>query len=347
MKKNYFVYVFAMLIMILGLSACSNHTRPYGSIDVDPRVAPITRNRYAVALPANYSQKNYKRLIVAVYFDTNKKMHNDAGLPLATVATSLETEIAKLKRFTIVSRQGGQKAILAEQRFQASGRTNEASRLRFDSGLNANYVLYCEVSGVREEYERVDHNELIYIVRLDYQLIDAETGEIVEADYTEGRARRTCVCLPSGRIIAGFDYRRGEIDPVNQAALNGLKLLGMRLGTTLPLGGQVVAVRGDRIKIDKGIAEGFASKQIVTVYTEDLGPKGGFGLGMDVPIAVAELTPSDHNSIGTIFAWNEEPYAQEIVAAFRNDPNFIMRQNVYVVSQGMPLPPEWDRNYKD
>ncbi len=341
MKQFYKVYQIVILIALtMMLAACADRTGPYGEIDVVPKITTVNKSDdVRVELPANYSQKNYKRLIVAVYFEPNKKAMNTKGLPLASVATALETEMTKLKRFTIVSRQGGQNAIAAEEAFQALGRTDAGSRLRFDSGLNANYVLYCAVTGVREEYERYDYNEFIYVVRLDYQLIDAETGEIVEADYTEGRARRTCVRLPSGRIVAGFDTRSGELDAVNQAALNGLTLLGNRLGNQLPIGGQVVAMRGDRVKIDKGVAEGFMDKQVVTLYTEDF--------GMDVPFAVAEITPSDHSSIGKIFAWSDDDYTAELIEELQSDPNFIKRHNVYAVSQGMPLPAEWDTQYDD
>lgn len=334
------LYMLCTLLLALTLTACANHTGPYGEIDVDPQMTIVRKEDCTkVELPANYSQKNYKRMIVGVYFEANKKTRNTSSLPLSTVATALETEIAKLKRFTVVSRQGGQKAIATEQAFQASGRTDAGSRLRFDSALNANYVLYGEVTGVREEYERYDYNEFIYVVRLDYQLIDAETGEIMEADYTEGRARRTCVRLPSGRIIAGFDIRQDELDAVNQAALNALKILSNRIGTVLPLGGQVVAMRGDRIKIDKGASEGMMPKQIVTLYTSDM--------GMDVPLALAEVTPSDHSSMGTIFAWSDDEYAQELIEEFQNDSTFFKRRNVYVVTLGMPLPADWETRYAD
>ncbi len=337
MKKN-IVTCLCMLTLCYALLACaSNHGQP---IQVKPNLTTVSRgDDIPVELPANYSQKNYKRLIVGVYFEPDGAAAYYDDLPLATVAMSLETEISKLKRFTIVSRQGGQKAIEAEKKFKNKGMAKTASQMQYGRTLDANFVLYCGISAVREEYERVDHNEFLYIVRLDYQLIDVQTGEIIEADYAEGRAKRTFVRLPSGRFLGGFDYRSGELDPVNQAALNALKIVGHRLGNALPLGGHVLAMRGDRIQIDKGVSEGFMGKQVVVVYTNDF--------GMDVPIALAELTPSDHTAVGRIFKWSDEPEAEELVEELQSDPTFVLRNDVFVVSIGMPLPPEWERNYDD
>ncbi|KAF1073763.1 hypothetical protein [Halodesulfovibrio sp. MK-HDV] len=313
-------------------------------IQINPTLHTTSKADYIktdkeIELPENYSQNNYKRLVVGVYFFPNKDSDNYGEFPVETVSTSLETEISKLKRFTIVSRHGGQKAKMAEKRFQDMGTTDSKTRMRFGRGLNADYTLFGGVSAVKEEYERVDNNELIYIVRVDYQLLDVETDEIVEADYVEGRSRRTFVRLPSGKILGGFDPTRGATDAINQASINALKVLANRLGNKLPIGAQVVGIRGSRFALDKGKEEGFMGQQTIIMYTEDM--------GIDVPLAVGEVHPGAHKSSGKIIKWSTDPELKELVEEAKSDPTFMARNEVFAVSNGMPTPPEWETNYKD
>lgn len=334
--------LFALLIFICCfMTGCVSGK---SGMQINPTIHSVTKQDYIendkeIELPSNYSQKNYKRLVVGVFFFPNKDTNSYGECPVETVSTSLETEISKLKRFTIVSRHGGQKAKMAEKRFQDLGTTDGKTRMRFGRGLNADYTLFGGVSAAKEEYERVDDNELVYIVRVDYQLIDVETDEIIEADYVEGRAIRSFVRLPSGKILGGFDPAKGEADALNQASINALKVLGNRLGSKLPVGAMVTGIRGSRFGLDKGKEEGFMGKQTVILYTEDM--------GIDVPLAVGEVQPGAHKSSGKIVKWSNDPELQSLIEEVQSDPTFLARNEVYAVSNGMPLPPEWENNYKD
>ncbi|SKA67558.1 hypothetical protein [Desulfobaculum bizertense] len=337
------VLLVAALFMLTSLVAGCVSSRG-GAIQIDPTLHSVSKDDFldddkAVELPANYSQRNYKRLVVGVYFFPQKDSDHYDSVPVETVSTTLETEISKLKRFTIVSRHGGQKAKMAEKRFQDLGLTDASTRMRFGHGLNADYTLFGGVTTAREEYERVDHNESVFIVRVDYQLIDVETDEIIEADYVEGRAKRTFVRLPSGKILGGFDMEKGTKDALNQASINALKVLGNRLGNKLPIGAQVVGIRGSRFGLDRGKEEGFMGKQTVILYTEDM--------GVDVPLAVGEVSPGAHKCSGKIIKWNEDSELQSLIEEVKKNPTFLARHEVFAVSAGMPLPPEWEKNYKD
>ncbi|MFI3271564.1 MAG: hypothetical protein R3Y11_05595 [Pseudomonadota bacterium] len=340
--KRILMTIFCLCIACC-VSACGGHRDRGQRPDTVILPSAPCADDVKVELPANYSQKNYKRLIVAVHVEAQQSKQNRHQLPLYAAASSLETEIAKLKRFTIVSRQGGQKGLAEEkrrQKKQAATAADAAYSTDFGHALQANYVLWCRLSCKREENERYDHNEFLYIARLDYQLIDVETEEIVDADYTEGRAIRTCVRLPSGKIIGGFDPRyNDEQDPVSQAAIRSLQLLGYRLGCRLPIGGKVTTLRGGRFQINKGVAEGFVGKQFVTMYmTEN---------GLDIPLAAAEIKPGEHSSAGEILQWTTHPDDQDLVKKIQTDPFFTVQHDVYVVTQGMPLPPEWEQNYAE
>ncbi len=314
-----------------------------GKVQTDPTLHTVSSADYKsskkpIELPQNYSTKNYKRLVVAVNFFPNQDVGSYKNLPIETVSTMMETDISKLKRFTIVSRHLGQKGKAAEKRFQDMGTTDASSRMRFGKGMNADYGLVAGVSAVKEEYDRIDHNEVLYVIRVDYQLIDFETDEIVEADTAEGRAIRKIFRLPSGKVIGGFDQSQ-EADALNQASINALKIIANKIGNKLPVGGQLTGFKGNRFQIDKGYDNGFMGKQIVTLYMSDM--------GIDLPLAVGEVTPGAAQSPGKIIRWSNDPDVKDIIADIKADPLFFKKNEMFAVSNGMPLPPEWDKNYKD
>jgi len=327
------------------MSGCAGTSGNTSGIQIDPTVHTVSKDDYTktfgakeIELPQNYSTKNYKRLTVSAWFFPNKTADAYADAPVETLSTMMETEISKLKRFTIVSRHLGQKGKLAEKNFQDMGTTDRKTKMRFGKGINADYSLSGGISAVKEEYNRGGKNELVYIIRVDYQLVDNETDEIIEADMAEGRSIRTIMRLPSGKIIGGFS-RNDEKDALAQAAINALKIVSNKLGNKLPIGGQVMGIRGERFSIDKGYEDGFMGKQTVVLYTSDM--------GIDIPFAVGEITPGKYKTSGKIFAWSEDKDIQDIIQKLQSNKNFIKENEVFAVSTGMPLPPEWENNYKD
>ena len=332
-------------IFLTLLAGCGSSPKHSNAMQIDPTLHTTSKNDYLgnesklIELPQNYSTKNYKRLVVSTWFFPNENTKDYGNLPVGSLSTVMETEISKLKRFTIVSRHLGQKGKMAEKSFQDMGTTERHTKMRFGKALNADYSLSGGISATKEEYERVNKNELLYIVRVDYQIVDNETDEIIEADTAEGRAKRTLIRLPSGKIIGGFDPRQGQADAIQQAAINALRVVANKLGNKLPIGGQVVGFKGKRFQIDKGYEEGFMGKQVVTLYTEDM--------GIDLAFAVGEVMPGDHKTPGRIIRWSNDPDVQDIIHDVKSDPLFFKKNELYAVSNGMPLPPEWDNNYRD
>jgi len=339
-KKKSLLYSSILLL----LSACSAPQK--NGIQIDPTLSTQSKADYQeggsrkVELPQNYSQKNYKRLTLAANFFANKDYKSYGTVPVEVLSTMLETELSKLKRFTLVSRHLGQKGKWAEKKFQDMGTTSSRGTMRLGKGLNAGYGLTGGISSVKEEYDRGSKNQVVYIIRVDYQITDFETDEIIEADMAEGRAIRSIFRLPSGKIVGGFT-KADESEAVKQAAINALKVIANKLGNKLPIGCQVTGIRGTRFGCDKGYEEGFMGKQMVAIYLDDA--------GIDLPIAVAEAQPGAHKTSGKIIAWSDDndPYVQDMIRQIKANPRFAKQNDIYAVSLGMPIPPEWDNNYKD
>ena len=328
------------------LSGCNSSPTRNSGIQIDPNLVTQSKADYQqggtrqVELPQNYSQKNYKRLVLAANFFANKDYKSYGTVPVEVLSTMLETELSKLKRFTLVSRHLGQKGKLAEKKFQQRGATRSSNKMSLGKGLNAGYGLTGGISSVKEEYDRGSKNQIVYIIRVDYQITDFETDEIIEADMAEGRATRSIFRLPSGKIIGGFT-KKDESEAVKQAAMNALKVIANKLGNKLPIGCQVTGIRGSRFGCDKGYEEGFMGKQMVAIYLDDA--------GIDLPLAVAEAQPGAHKTSGKIIAWSDDtdPYVQDMIRQIRANPRFAKQNDLYAVSLGMPTPPEWDNNYQD
>ncbi len=332
-----------ILLFSIGISGCAKSPPPSKPIQIEPSLHTVSKHDYLsggkeIELPQNYSTRNYKRLVVSIWFFPNKDESNFQDSPAETISTSMESEISKLKRFTIVSRHIGQKAKQAEKHFQDKGTTNVKTRMRLGKGMNADYSLTGGVTVSKEEFDRGAKNELIYTVRIDYQLIDNETDEILESDMAEGRARRTIMRLPSGKIIGGFSQEKEE-NAYAEASVNTLRVVANKMGNKLPIGGKITGFKGQRFMINKGHQEGFMGKQTVTLYAVDM--------GIDIAFAVGEVTPGDHKTPGKIIRWTKDPDAQDIINALHSDPGYLRKNDVFAVSNGMPLPPEWDKNYRD
>ena len=225
--------------------------------------------------------------------------------------------------------------------FQDMGTTNRKGKLRMGKQLNADYSLSGSITATKEEYDRVDHNEALFIVRIDYQLVDNETGEIIEADTAEGRDKRKLIRLPSGKFIGGFNPSDSKQlkDAIDNAGLNALKVVGNKIGNKLPVGGRISGFKGQRFAMESGHEDGFMGDQIVILYGSDM--------GIDMPFAVGEVHPGKYKTSGKIIRWSNDPDVQDIISGIKSDKFYFNKNELYAVSNGMPLPPAWDKNYRD
>lgn len=343
------IYSLAVFLISLLLVACQAGVSPSEQgIQIEPRLATrtaegIIASGEAVELPANYSPDNYRMLTVAVSFfpEDRNAPGQFATEQTQTVASLLETELAKLRRFTILSRsQLGQQAIAAEVRYQDTGMVDVNDMIRFGRQRGADFAFAAGVTLAREIFDRVREQEVIYTTLINYQLINIQSGEIVEADKAEGRSRRTFFMMPSGNIVGGFnpnDEKQVTV-ALNEASINALKVIANTLGNTLPIGGKVVGFRGDAFQIDAGRNEGLMGEQVVVLYTSDM--------GVDVPLARGRVTPGTDTTRGTVFQWSDDPSVADLVSMLRTDARgFMLDYDLWAVSDGLPLPPEWENVY--
>lgn len=308
------------------------------------------RNARKIELPGDYNVDQFKEVVItASFYGEGDTVGEFAFDPVPALSASLEARLAQFKRFTVVSRTLGTKAKLNEKDYQDQGNTQSQGKLRMGRELNPEYALTAGITLAKEIYDRVDHNEVLYVVRAAYQFTDLESNEILEADIVEGRSKRTLFMLPSGTVVGGYSDEQ-EMDAINQAGLNALKVIVNKLGNKLPAGGEVAGCADGGFLVRAGTDDGIFGEQVAAFFYRD-------DIGFDTPLAVAKLkarseTQAQGEWIGFAdsksrkFGYSKSQI--EKAKALQKDPGgFCRAHSVYAVSLGMPLPPEWDSNYRD
>lgn len=316
-------------------------TKPtlYAYSETDARAAA------EVVLPANYNPDNYRKMTIAVSFYPMDESNADrfAKGKSEVVTSVFETEIVKLRRFTVLSRtQLGAQAIADEKRHQDKGLVKTSDLMRLGRQKGAQYVLTGGITLKTENFNRLSNSEIFFNVLVNYQLINIETGEIEEADTAEGRAKRTYYATPSGKHVGGFNLNSPKDMQVawNDASYQALRIIANKIGNKFPVGGKVSGILGSRVQVKAGFDQGLMGKQVAVLYSN---------VGVDLPLAYVMLEPGKSSTSGTVISWSRAPEAQSFIAQIQQNGMAFLRDNpdTYIVSKAMPLPPEWDKNYQD
>lgn len=326
------------------------------SIQIDPKLYSVSRSDFEgrsprkIELPREYDVNQFKELIVTTsFYGVGEATGEFSFDPVPTLSASLESKLAQFKRFTVVSRTLGVKAKLSEKEYQDQGHTERQGKLRMGKELNPQFALTAGITLAKERHDRVSEEEVVYVVRVAYQFTDLVSNQILESDTAEGRSKRTVFRLPSGTIVGGYSEEQ-EMDAINEAGLNALKVIVNKLGNKLPAGGMVAGCTEGGFLLHAGTADGIFGEQIAVFFMRD-------EIGFDVPLAVAELKArSDSQAQGEWIAYASSKsrkfaYTKSQIAkakSLESSPSAFCRNNsVYAVSLGMPLPPEWQSNYRN
>ena len=294
-----------------------------------------------IALPMNYSTENFRKLQMGVAFDSIGGVDKKTGEALKidpNLSTRLQTEMAKLKRFTIFSahNRGGVMFFQDLSDVEEGVTLAEAEDVR-----DIDIVLTGKITVTKERQDRENDRLLFYEVECDFSCEDLKTRTVKFAEKAKGHTVRRMVFTTSGRRLAGFDPS-DEQQAITQAAMKALAVVANKLGNTYPVGGKVagISASGDRMTLGKGFEDGVGNKQQCVVYVDDG--------GVDVPIALAEASPASDKSTLTVYKWNKDDAdAKLLIRELQDAPRQFLKNNkVYAVGYGLSVPPEWDNAYE-
>jgi len=290
-----------------------------------------------VQLPSNYNVDNFKKLQMAVAFNVTAK---DGKLKVdPALSGRLQTEMAKLKRFTIFSahNRNGVREFKRLADMDESVKLDEASDVKnINLILNATMVISCDV------HELHNDKEYVYVADCDFSCEDLKTRTVLFAEKARGVYGRKVRYSLTGQ---NYGSTTEEV-AIQSAALRALAIMANKLGNTFPTGGRITGISGsgETMALAAGYNEGIGAKQQVAIFlTED---------GLDIPLAFAEAAPkNDGTSMLNVYKWNTghkdaKPIIKELQVAprkFLKNYKGEKKDGLYAVAFGMPVPPDWEK----
>ncbi len=314
-------------------------------LELEPTLTTFSRETLEdmdeIQMPTNYSTQNFRKIQLGVAFETKNGIDKKTGEPLIisqSLSTRLQTEMAKLKRFTIFSAHNREGVTFFQELSDVDGDVNltEAKDVR-----NIDAVLSGTITVTKERQDRYNDTLLIYEVECDFSCEDLKTRTVKFAEKAKGRTARKQVLSYTGRKMAGYS-EADEQQAIEQAAMKALAVVANKLGNTFPVGGKVkgISASGERMTLEKGFEDGIGNAQQCVIYVDDG--------GVDIPIALAEATPSANTSNLRIYRWNKsDDDAEVLIEELEDAPRQFLKNNkVYAVGYGLSVPPEWENAYK-
>ncbi len=314
-------------------------------LDLDPTLTTFSREELEdmdeIQMPLNYSTDNFRKIQMGVAFESVDGLDKKTGEPLKVsknLSTRLQTEMAKLKRFTVFSahNRGGVTYFQELSDVDGDVNLNEAENVR-----NIDVILSGTITVTKERNDRYNDTLLIYEVECDFSCEDLKTRTVMFAEKAKGRTARKQVLSYSGRKMAGYSDA-DEQQAIEQAAMKALAVVANKLGNTFPVGGKVkgISASGERMTLDKGFEDGIGNAQQCVIYVDDD--------GVDIPIALAEATPSANSANLRVYRWNDsDDDAEALIEELEDAPRHFLKNNkVYAVGYGLSIPPEWENAYK-
>lgn len=325
--------VFAIFLPVFFLTGCSskdialeaNHTTySYENL-----------RKQDIRLPANYNKNNYRKLLLGVAFsEPGIKAGEISPNIVQTLSSRLQTEMAKLKRFSVFSAHNRGGVTL----FQALADVGEAEMPEC-SLQQLDLVMSAAITVSKEKLERRNDDLIIYEVECDFNCEDVHTKQVKFAEKAKGRTARAVKIGLGGRRVGGYN-EDDEKQAIYNAAMKALAVVANKLGNTYPVGGRITGMFEDRMALDKGFEHGVGKDMVMVVYTSIF--------GVDIPLALAEASPSDVGSSLLVRTWNtKDKDSAKIIRNMRKDPDWFSKHELFAVSYGMARPPEWEIEFKD
>lgn len=314
-------------------------------LKLDPTLKTFSREDLEemdeIVLPYGNRTDNFRKLQMGVSFDTIGGVDKKTGQPLTidpNLCTRLQTEMAKLKRFTIFSAHNRGGVMFFQDLADVD---SDVSLVEAEDVRNIDLILSGKITVRKERQDRYNDTVIIYEVECDFSCEDLKTRTVMFAEKATGRTARKVLLSFSGRKMAGFDDS-DEQQAIAQATMKALAVVANKLGNAFPVGAEVTGISssGNQMVIPIGVEEGIGNKHQCAIYVDDG--------GVPVPIALAEAAPGANKSSLMVYKWNKRNVdAKPFIRALQDAPRQFLKNNkVYAVGYGLSVPPEWENAYE-
>ena len=205
------------------------------------------------------------------------------------------TELMKTNRFIVVER-GSLEEVLSEQDLGASGRVRQETAARVGEVLGAQVLIKGAITEFIEKESGGAGGIIISgigiggrtntgHVTLDIRIIDATTGQILQAEKAEGKIKSTGIggiAFFSGVAFGGTSYKKTALGKATRAAVSDAVMFIVNNMDSQPWEGRVVKSVGSKIYINAGYNMNIRLDSVFTVYSkgeELIDPATGLSLG--------------------------------------------------------------------
>ncbi len=326
MKKIFLLLaVTAFLSLLLVSCATTGPVRPK-----DGRyVTWIDFAQGEIKLPANCSKENFRKLLLGVSVQdvkfVNGKQYASSD-PAQGLSARLQTEMAKLKRFSVFSAHNRGGVML----FQSLADVGEAQLPEEVNMRDLDLVLTMNLMLTMEKHERYSDDLYVYRVDVDASCEDLHTHEVKFAEKASGEEERTRIISLTGRALGGYSPDE-DSQAFQQAALKAIAKIAEKIAKMYPVGGKITGMLGERMTMDRGFEQGICANMPMVIYTV-VG-------GINLPLAVAEASPNDYTANLVVKRWyNEDPYARRVIEQLNADLDWLQNHELYAANLGMPAP---------
>ncbi|WP_017443950.1 hypothetical protein [Gayadomonas joobiniege] len=286
-----------------------------------------------------------KKPSIRVYFDENLVVDKDQQTSALNqinnqqLTNMFENLVAGINRFRIITQD--QASLQKELEMQLSQDPAAAALKRAQQkAILPDYLLKIDTLKAADRFYAEYNGVARYRVELTASVLDPYTGEkmpspnigVIRVESNQVREPDELVFTEvSGRYYSGFNYsdQKNVLSVVSDMISRGFRVLLTRLLTELPASGQVLAVNGNQISIDRGQNAGILPKETMIVFR--------YQAGFVQPIGVAEVTPAKNSSLGRIVKWKDSKVAKQVLQQAK-DTIYQPADNekLYVVSVGAP-----------
>ncbi len=221
------------------------------------------------------------RLAVHTFENPPNYYNSTIGNGLTSIVV---THLAQSGRFDVIQRGDNLNVLIEEIDFGASGYVEADTAVEMGHILGVNYILSGRVTNFGYEetstggflggfggFGGLDIEQEEAVVRLDFALIDATTGETLLAATAEGKESETGFDVSGGNWgdwFGGINYDSDEFmdSMVGQATLKAVDNLMAQILELFPVQAPILAVTPDFIILDIGVGAGIEEGMEFEVY---------------------------------------------------------------------------------
>jgi curli biogenesis system outer membrane secretion channel CsgG len=294
-KLSALIYASLLLIILFGCASTKQESK--GATPAIQAAAPVPTPYYGPK----------KRIAIIKFENKVKNPSGDQSWEIGDgLAEMLTTELFNSGRFILVERAAFAD-VVKEQELGQIGLVQQATAAKTGQALGAQILVMGAVTEFKYDAEggsggisfsglNLGLSGKNAHVAIDLRMIDANTGQVIEAHRAVGKASSTGLALSTqikGVTFGGDSFKKTPIGQAARQAIDDAIRFILQKSEPIPWSGAVVKVEGDKVFINAGANSNVKAGDILTVFSKGenlVDPSTGLVLGATIkPVGEARI----------------------------------------------------------